>query len=33
MFWAIAEKLPVMVDMATTPGIRKCRYGSPWDVV
>ena len=25
MFWAIAENEPVMVAMATMPGIRKCR--------
>ena len=33
MFWATALKLPVMVDIATMPGTRKFRYGSPWDVV
>ena len=29
IFWAIALKLPVIVAIATMPGIRKCRYGSP----
>ena len=33
MFCDTAEKLPVMVTMATMPGMRKFRYGSPCEVV
>ena len=33
MFCATALKLPVIVDIATTPGVRKFRYGSPCEVV
>ena len=33
MFCATALKDPDMVDMATIPGIKKFRYGSPCDVV
>jgi len=33
MFWATAPKLPVIVDMATRPGMRKFIYGSPCEVV
>ena len=32
-FWAMALKLPFMVVSATTPGIRKFKYGSPWEIV
>ena len=33
MLWAIAPKLPVIVTIATSPGTRKCMYGSPCEVV
>ena len=33
IFCATALKLPVIVDSETMPGIRKFRYGSPWEVV
>ena len=32
-FCAMALKLPFMVVSETTPGIRKFRYGCPWEVV